>query len=127
MLQNEFLEQILPPAPDELLNTIFCNCKNGCGPRCGSRKSGLQCTLACDLCNGQACLNAVSLQNEPEEETLDLKEDIRRTLDLKDIRRRTLVLKEEEVLETMIQDDENDETETFEYPDDDDDEEEQEN
>ena len=117
MLQNEFLEQILPPAPDELLNTIFCNCKNGCGPRCGSRKSGLQCTLACDLCNGQACLNAVSLQNEPEEETLDLKEDIRRTLDLK----------EEEVLETMIQDDENDETETFEYPDDDDDEEEQEN
>nr|CAI5835228.1 unnamed protein product [Callosobruchus analis] len=25
---------ILPPAPNQLLNTIFCNCKSGCGSRC---------------------------------------------------------------------------------------------
>nr|CAI5846711.1 unnamed protein product [Callosobruchus analis] len=47
-MRNGFLEPvttILPPAPDELLNTIFCNCKSGCGSRCGCRKAGLQCSL----------------------------------------------------------------------------------
>ncbi|CAK1579141.1 unnamed protein product [Parnassius mnemosyne] len=53
---------ILPPAPDELLNT----CKNGCGPRCGCRKSGLQCYSPFGQCNEQACLNAVSLQRDCE-------------------------------------------------------------
>ncbi|GFS56691.1 uncharacterized protein TNIN_84961 [Trichonephila inaurata madagascariensis] len=46
-----------PQKWDELLNTIFCNCKNGCGSRYGCRKSGLQCSSACQ-CNGQACFNA---------------------------------------------------------------------
>ena len=110
VLQNEFLEPlttILPPAPDELLNTIFCNCKNGCGSRCGCRKSGLQCTLACGQCNGQACLNAISLQSNPEEESAFDPEIL-------------------EGLETMIEEDENDdnETEIFERPEDEDEEEE---
>ena len=29
----------------------------------------MQCTLACGQCNGQACLNAVVLQDDPEEDT----------------------------------------------------------
>lgn len=110
VLQNEFLEPmttILPPAPEELLNTLFCNCKNGCGPRCGCRKSGLQCTLACGQCNGQACLNAVSLQSDSEEDSAFDPEIL-------------------EGLETTIQDneDDDDETEIPERPEDDDEEEE---
>lgn len=72
VMRNELLEPImtiLPPAPSELLNTIFCNCKNGCGSRCGCRKSGLQCSLACGQCNGQACLNASSYQSDLDEES----------------------------------------------------------
>lgn len=44
VLQNEILEPttLLPPAPEELLNSIFCNCKKGCGSSCGCRKLGLQ-------------------------------------------------------------------------------------
>lgn len=71
-LENEILEPIttlLPPAPAELLNTIFCNCKNGCGSRCGCRKSGLLCSLACGQCNGQACLNAPLYPSNPDEES----------------------------------------------------------
>lgn len=61
VLQNDTLEPVttlLAPAPDELLITIFCNCKNVCGSRCGCRKSGMQCSTACGQCNGQSCLNA---------------------------------------------------------------------
>lgn len=32
----------LTPAPDELLNTIFCNCKSVFGSKCGYKKAGLQ-------------------------------------------------------------------------------------
>lgn len=42
---------------------IFCNCKDGCGSRYGCRKAGLQCSLACGQCNGQACLNALPYQS----------------------------------------------------------------
>ncbi|GFY69747.1 uncharacterized protein TNIN_256561 [Trichonephila inaurata madagascariensis] len=71
ILRNEFLEPImtiLSPAPDELLNTIFCNCKNGCGLRCGCRKSGLQCSSACGRCNGQACFNASRYESDLDED-----------------------------------------------------------
>nr|CAI5854630.1 unnamed protein product [Callosobruchus analis] len=70
-MRNGFLESvttILPPAPDELLNTIFCNCKSGCGSRCGCRKAGLQCSLACGQCNGQVCLNAVAYETDVNED-----------------------------------------------------------
>ncbi|GFS53930.1 hypothetical protein TNIN_371091 [Trichonephila inaurata madagascariensis] len=43
-LRNEFLElimTILPPAPEELLKTIYCNFKNSCGSRCGLYESDL--------------------------------------------------------------------------------------
>lgn len=70
-MRNGFLEPtttILPPAPENLLNTIFCNCKNGRGSRCGCRKSGLPCSLACGQCNGQACLNASPYQSDVNED-----------------------------------------------------------
>lgn len=69
-LQNKILEPIttlLPPAPDELLNTIFCNCKKGCGAKCGCRKVGLQCSPVCGQCQGQACLNASVVLDDAEE------------------------------------------------------------
>lgn len=65
-MRNDFLEPIitiLPLAPEDLLNTMFCNCKSGCGSRCGCRKADLQCSLACGQCNGQACLNALPYQS----------------------------------------------------------------
>lgn len=60
----EPMSTILPAAADELPNTIFCNCTYDL--RCEYRKLVLQCTLAYGRCNGQACLNAVSLQSDPE-------------------------------------------------------------
>ena len=57
-----------PSAPKELLNTVFCNCKNGCGSQCGCRKAGLQCSLACGQCNVQACRNASPYQSDINED-----------------------------------------------------------
>ena len=36
----EPIQTLLPPAPDKLLNTIFCNCKNGGNNVGGCRKRG---------------------------------------------------------------------------------------
>ena len=47
------------PAPDNLLQMLFCNCKKGCGAACGCRKSGLYCSVACLQCNGNSCLNTL--------------------------------------------------------------------
>ena len=35
----EPIQTLLPPAPEKLLNTIFCNCKKGCVKNCGCKKS----------------------------------------------------------------------------------------
>jgi hypothetical protein len=72
ILQNDILEPtttLLPPAPEELLYRIFCNCKKGCGSSCGCRKLGLQCFSVCGQCNGQACLNALSYPDDFREES----------------------------------------------------------
>jgi hypothetical protein len=72
ILQNDILEPtttLLPPAPEELLYRIFCNCKKGCGSSCGCRKLGLQCSSVCGECNGQACLNASSYPDDLKEES----------------------------------------------------------
>lgn len=61
--------QILPPAPDELLDTICCNFKNGCCALCGFRILGLQCSLALGQCNGKDCLNTSSYQSDLYEES----------------------------------------------------------
>lgn len=62
-LVNNILEPVqtlLPPAPEKLLNTIFCNCKKGCSAKCGCKKVGLSCSLACTNCQGRSCSNIES-------------------------------------------------------------------
>lgn len=49
------------PAPDNLLQMLFCNCKKGCGAACGCRKSGLYCSVACLQCSENSCLNTSPL------------------------------------------------------------------
>ena len=46
------------PAPDEILNMIFCTCKSGCiKDTCTCRKSGLQCSNICKSCSTDTCKN----------------------------------------------------------------------
>jgi hypothetical protein len=45
------------PAPDSLLQTIFCQCKKGCSKACSCRKAGLHCSITCKNRCGQSCLN----------------------------------------------------------------------
>ncbi|GBM90814.1 hypothetical protein AVEN_42533-1 [Araneus ventricosus] len=40
---SEPIQTLLPPTPEKLLNTIFCNCKKGCNYKCGCKKVGLFC------------------------------------------------------------------------------------
>lgn len=48
----------LPPAPDELLKTIYCRCKTNCdSKRCNCRKHGLECSVACTECRANTCSN----------------------------------------------------------------------
>ena len=59
-LVNNELEPVptlLPPAPEKLLNAIFCNCKKGCSAKCGCKKVGLFCSLECRSCQGKSCSN----------------------------------------------------------------------
>ncbi|KAL4104439.1 hypothetical protein QTP88_019740 [Uroleucon formosanum] len=53
----EPVQTLLPPAPEKLLNTIFCNCKKGCSYNCSCKKVGLFCSLVCNNCRGQSCSN----------------------------------------------------------------------
>lgn len=56
------------PAPDNLLQMLFCNCKKGCGAACGCRKSGLYCSVACLQCNDNCSNTQPIIQiNEVEE------------------------------------------------------------
>ncbi|RVE54658.1 hypothetical protein evm_000779 [Chilo suppressalis] len=55
-MKNNTLEPaqtLLPPAPEKLPNSIFCNCKKGCSAKCGCRKVELQCSPACTNCQGR--------------------------------------------------------------------------
>jgi hypothetical protein len=56
----EPIPTLLPPAPEKLLNTIFCNCKKGCNAKCGCKKVGLFCSLTCTSCQGQSWSNIES-------------------------------------------------------------------
>ena len=50
-----------PPAPDDLLKIIRCNCLTNCqNARCSCVKHGLKCSAACGNCHGTACSNASS-------------------------------------------------------------------
>ena len=53
----------LPPAPDELLKTIYCRCKTNCdSKRCNCRKHGLECSVACTECRGNTCSNLYDIR-----------------------------------------------------------------
>lgn len=59
-LQDQILEPVktlLPPAPDNLLNYILCNCIKACTLNCGCRKVGFYCSPVCGNCHGQDCLS----------------------------------------------------------------------
>ena len=48
----------LPPAPDDLLKTIRCNCKKDCSSaRCTYKRHKLECSVSCGECRGTSCLN----------------------------------------------------------------------
>ena len=63
----------LPPAPDNLLSVIWCNCHTDCNAmRCTFRKHNVKCSLACGNCRGSGCTN---LDNFHVDETDDLDYD----------------------------------------------------
>jgi len=60
-MNNNVLEPImtfLPPASDELMNMIFCNCKKGCGTNCSCKTIGIKCSIICEHCRGKSCFNS---------------------------------------------------------------------
>ena len=49
----------LPPAPDELLRMIRCNCQTDCSTlRCTCKKHNVKCSPACGNCRGSDCINS---------------------------------------------------------------------
>lgn len=51
------------PAPDCLLNMIFCKCVKRCGVLCGCRKLDLDYSAVCASCRGQSCNNSPHIEN----------------------------------------------------------------
>lgn len=54
-----------PPAPNEVINLVSCNCKKACKSNCSCFKASLDCTEMCGSCGG-SCSN-VSLVKEEED------------------------------------------------------------
>ena len=51
----------LPPAPDELLRVIRCNCTTDCSTAIRScREHSLECSPACAQCRGIGCSNSIA-------------------------------------------------------------------
>ncbi len=49
----------LPPAPDELLQVVRCNCRSDCSSlKCTCRMHNVKCSLACGNCKGSGCMNS---------------------------------------------------------------------
>ena len=73
----EPIDTLLPPAPERLLNTIFCNCKKGCSAKWSCKNVGLLCSSVCTNCRGQSCSNVESNSinddfDDINEETIDV-------------------------------------------------------
>lgn len=50
----------LPPAPEELLKIIRCNCKSNCeSKRCNCKRHGIVCSMSCGECRGTSCSNSI--------------------------------------------------------------------
>lgn len=65
-----------PPAPDTVLNSIFCRCKSDCSGKCGCRKAGIYCSPICNSCLG-ACTNGapVDLNEKDDDDDVNIKDD----------------------------------------------------
>ena len=61
----------LPPAPDELLKIITCNCHTDCNSmRCTSKKYNMKCFSACGNCKGTGYTNLdISIHEEDNPDT----------------------------------------------------------
>ncbi|CAH1109329.1 unnamed protein product [Psylliodes chrysocephalus] len=44
-------------------DNISCSCQTDCGTRCGCRRKGLECSLACKHCDGINCSNQKGTSN----------------------------------------------------------------
>ena len=64
----------LPPAPDELLKMIRCNCHSDCSSmRCSCKKHNMKCSPVCGNCRGSGCTNS---NNPIHEDDDDIDDDI---------------------------------------------------
>ena len=62
----------LPPAPDELLRFIRCNCTTDCSTaRCNCRKHSLECSPACGQCRSIGCSNSTAADISDEHDDND--------------------------------------------------------
>jgi hypothetical protein len=109
----EQIQTLLPPAPEKLLNTIFCNCKKGCNAKCGCKKVGLFCSLACISCQGQSCSNVESPLGE---DTYDICEKYEETSDSSLLEQFTCIQQEDEEEEEVEEKEEDEEDSTLEVP-----------
>lgn len=77
-LYNEELSPITmtkEAGPPEILNTISCGCKTDCGNRCGCRRNGLKCSLACKNCIGGNCSNQAVIAEQDGEDGGEVDEE----------------------------------------------------
>ena len=62
----------LPPAPQDMLNVIRCNCMTDCSStRCTCHKNNLECSPACGQCRGTGCSNSIVDNVSDDDEELD--------------------------------------------------------
>lgn len=65
------IQTTLPPAPENLLKVIKCNCHGDCSTlRCTCKKNNLECTPACGHCRGSSCINSVQMHCEEDEDDI---------------------------------------------------------
>ena len=59
------IKTVLDAARKELLQIIRCSCKTGCASkRCGCKKHGIPCTIACKECEAVGCENGQHLDQD---------------------------------------------------------------
>lgn len=63
-----------PPAPEEIINLVSCNCKVSCKNNCSCFKASLDCTAMCGTCGG-SCSNVTVVEGENVEEHESLMDD----------------------------------------------------
>ena len=57
----------LAPAPSNVMDMIFCNCKRGCLGACGCRKVGIPCSHLC-FCRSNGCKNSKTIDDSHDED-----------------------------------------------------------